>query len=352
MDRKAFVMDKLVKKLSDLRGISGFEYRINNAIAEEFEKYCDSVRIDALGSVIAYRSCGKEDAPKVMVEAHMDEIGLITTSITDEGYITFANVGGVDERILPSLEAVVHGKEDVCGVIGMPPVGDGDPEKSHKLKALAVDTGLCADKVKELVRVGDSITFAQSVGSLGEHQFSSKTMDDRASVATIIKVMKDLQGKELNCDVYAVAAVQEEVGCRGGKTTSFGICPDMAIAIDVTHGITPDNSENAVELGKGTAMSKGPNIHPKLVNRLEKTAKDNGIGYTVEIDGGATGTDAWEIQVSGCGVPTALMSIPLKYMHTSVETLDLRDIEATADVIREFILGLESDTSWLSLWQS
>lgn len=345
-------MDKLVRKLSDLRGISGFEYRINGVIADEFKKYCDSVTIDSLGSVIAVRRCGKENAPKVMIEAHMDEIGLIATSITDEGFITFANVGGVDERILPSLEVVVHGKEDVDGIIGMPPVGDGDPDKSHKLKALAVDTGLDAERVKELVRVGDSITFAQSVGRLGEHQFSSKTMDDRASVAAILQVMRDLEGKNLNCDVYAVAAVQEEVGCRGGKTTSFGIEPDMAIAIDVTHGITPDNSENAVELGKGTAMSKGPNIHPKLVERLEKTAVDNGIGYTIEIDGGATGTDAWEIQVSGGGVPTALMSIPLKYMHTSVETLDLRDIDATASVIREFILGLESDTSWLSLWKN
>lgn len=345
-------MDKLVRRLSDLRGISGFEGRINQAVADEFRKYCDSVEIDPLGSVIAVKKCGKANAPKVMIEAHMDEIGLIVTSITDNGFIIFSSVGGVDQRILPSLEVTVHGIEDVKGVIGIPPEIEGNPDKSYKMKELAVDTGLCADKVKELIKIGDSITFAQSVGRLGENQFSSKTMDDRASVAAIIKVMEDIADKDINCDVYAVAAVQEEVGCRGGKTTSFGINPDMAIAIDVTHGITPDNSENAIELGKGTAMSKGPNIHPKLVERLERTAKEKGIGYTVEIDGGATGTDAWEIQVSGGGIPTALMSIPLKYMHTSVETLDLRDLKATSNLIKEFILGLECDTSWLSLWQN
>ena len=344
-------MRKLLKKLSDLRGISGCEYRINDEIAKLFEPYCDSVYKDALGSVIACKKCGRKNAPKVMIEAHMDEIGLIVTSITDEGFITFTNVGGVDARILPSLEVTVHGKKDVKGIIGMPPISDTDPEKSFKTDQLAIDTALSADTVKSLISIGDSITLPQSVGKLGKHQFSAKTMDDRASVAAIITVMKNLRSTDLNCDLYAVAAVQEEVGCRGGKTTSFGIMPDMAIAIDVTHGITPDNSDNAVELGKGTAMSKGPNIHPKLVERLEKTAKDNGIGYAVEIDGGATGTDAWEIQVSGGGIPVALMSIPLKYMHTSVETLDIRDLEATSRLITEFIKGLEGDISWLSLWK-
>ena len=343
-------MEKIIKYLSDLRGISGHEYRINNAVKELFEPYCDNVYIDSLGSVIAVKKCGKADAPKVMLEAHMDEIGLIVTSITDEGYLCVSNVGGVDARILPSSEVTIHGKRDVLGIVGLPPKHTGDSEKSYKLKALMIDTGMKPCEVREIISVGDSVTLPQSVGKLGNGQFSAKTMDDRASVAAILKVMQDLQNVELNCDIYAVSAVQEEVGCRGGKTTSFGIMPDMAIAIDVTHGITPDNSENACEIGKGTAMSKGPNIHPKLVERLEATAKENGIPYTIEIDGGATGTDAWEIQVSGGGIPVALMSIPLKYMHTSVETLAISDVVDTARVICEFVKGLEGDTKWLSLW--
>ncbi len=343
-------MQNIIKKLSDLRGASGHEYRINNEIAEMFRPYCDDVRIDALGSVIAERKCGKENAPKVMLEAHMDEIGLVVKSITDEGYIYFSNLGGVDPRILPSSEVTIHGKSDVYGVVGMPPSTSYDAEKSYKLKDLAIDTGLAGDTVKSLVSVGDSITLPQSVGELGKEQFSAKTMDDRASVAAILKVLENVKDTDLNCDIYAVAAVQEEVGCRGGKTTSFSVMPDMAIAIDVTHGITPDNSDNAIEVGSGTAMSKGPNIHPRLVERLEKTAIENNIPYNIEIDGGATGTDAWEIQVSGGGIPVALMSIPLKYMHTSVETLAISDVMDTANVITEFVKGLEGDTSWLCLW--
>ena len=343
-------MQNLLKELSDLRGASGHEYRINKEIAKMFEYYCDEVRIDALGSVIAYKSCGEENAPKIMLEAHIDEIGLTVNSITDEGYIYFSNLGGVDQRILPSSEVIVHGKRDIEGIVGIPPSVMGDKDKSFKARELAIDTGLSAEAVKSIVSVGDSITLPQSVGELGNGQFSSKTMDDRASVAAILQVMENIKDCKLNCDIYAVGAVQEEVGCRGGKTTSFGIMPDMAIAIDVTHGITPDNSENAIEVGAGTAMSKGPNIHPKLVERLEKTATLNNIPYSIEIDGGATGTDAWEIQVSGGGIPVALMSIPLKYMHTSVETVAVSDVIDTARVITEFVKGLEGDTSWLSLW--
>ena len=343
-------MQNIIKKLSDLRGASGHEDRINSEIADMFRPYCDDVRIDALGSVIAVRKCGKENPPKVMLEAHMDEIGLVVKKITDEGYIYFSSLGGVDSRILPSSEVTIHGKKDVYGVVGMPPSAVFDEEKSYKIKDLAIDTGLDCDTVKSLITVGDSITLPQSVGSLGKEQFSAKTMDDRASVAAILKVMENIKDADLNCDIYAVAAVQEEVGCHGGKTTSFGIMPDMAIAIDVTHGITPDNSENAIEVGTGTAMSKGPNIHPRLVERLEKTAIDNNIPYNIEIDGGGTGTDAWEIQISGAGIPVALMSIPLKYMHTSVETLAISDVLNTARVITEFVKGLEGDTKWLCLW--
>lgn len=343
-------MRNLIKKLSDLRAVSGREYQSNGEVKDILMPYCDSVEIDQLGSVIGLKKSKKPDAPSIMIEAHLDEIGLMVTAITDDGYLKFTNVGGVDNRILPSLEVVVHGKRDVYGVIA--PSDNGDSSKSFKMNELYVDTALSKDEVGELICVGDSITFPQSVGELGKHQLSLKTMDDRASVAAIIDVLKRLDGTELNCNVYAVCAVQEEVGCRGGKTTSYGINPDMAIAIDVTHGITPDNSDNAIDVGSGTAMSKGPNIHPKLVERLEATAKEKGINYNIEIDGGATGTDAWEIQVSGGGVPTALMSIPLKYMHTSVETLDVRDIEATSELISEFIKGLEEDISWLSLWKS
>ena len=342
-------MRKLIKQLSDLRGISGFEYRLNNEIKKMLEPYADEVRTDALGNVIAIKRCGKENAPSVMVEAHCDEIGLMVTSVTKEGFITFANVGGVDPRILPSLEVTVHGKRDIFGVVGIKPAHLLEEGKSVKIRDMAIDTGLSGDEVKELVSVGDSITIAQSVGKLGSRQWSGKTLDDRASLAAVIQLMKNLKNVQLFADVYAVAAVQEEVGCRGGKVAAYGINPTMAIAIDVTHGITPDNSDGAFELGSGAVVAVGPNIHPMLSKRLFETAKKHKIKTETEVEGGDTGTDAWEMQVAADGIPTALLSIPLKYMHTSVETLAVSDVEAVTELLENFIKELEEDTSWLNL---
>ena len=341
-------MKKLIKKFSDMRGISGFEYRITDEIADMFREYCDEVRIDSLGSVIAVKKCGKDKAPRVMIEAHCDEIGLMVTSVTDEGYLTFANVGGVDERTLPQTEVVVHGKKDLWGVIGIKPAYLQEHGKTVKLSDMAVDTGLDAKEVREIVSVGDSITVAQSVGKLGKKQFSGKTLDDRASVAAIMTVMKNLKDIDIEVDVYAVAAVQEEVGCRGGKTTAYGINPDMAVAMDVCHGITPDNSECAFEVGTGAVLSVGPNLHPKLTDALFDVANRHGIKVSTDVDGGNTGTDAWTIQVARDGIPTALISIPLKYMHTSVETLAISDVKAAVKLLTEFIKEQRGEITWLN----
>lgn len=346
-------MKKLIKELSDLRGISGFEYRISDKIAEYFRPYADEVTIDTLGNIIAVKRCGKENAKKIMIEAHCDEIGLMVRDIDDRGFVTMAMVGGIDARILPSSEVVIHGKKDVPGVIGAKPPHlqeAGEAKKASKLTDMAIDTGMNADEVKKYVSVGDSITLAQSVGELGGGQFSGKTLDDRAGVAALITTMKNLMKIKTDVDVYAVAAVQEEVGLRGAKTAAYSINPDLAIAVDVCHGITPDNSDNAFETGSGAVISIGPNIHPKLQKRLSETAEKYHVKTELDVDGGDTGTDAWAIQVSRCGVPTALLSIPLKYMHTSVETLSVSDVSAVSELLTYFIQNLDDSLEeWLCL---
>ena len=346
-------MKKLIKELSDLRGISGFEYRISDKIAEYFRPYADEVTVDTLGNVIAVKRCGKENAKKIMIEAHCDEIGLMVRDIDDRGFITVAMVGGIDARILPSLEVVIHGRKDVPGVIGAKPphLQEADEaKKASKLTDMAIDTGMNADEVKKYVSVGDSITLAQSVGELGGGQFSGKTLDDRAGVAALITTMKNLMKIKTDVDVYAVAAVQEEVGLRGAKTAAYSINPDLAIAVDVCHGITPDNSDNAFETGSGAVISIGPNIHPKLQKRLSETAEKYHVKTELDVDGGDTGTDTWAIQVSRCGVPTALLSIPLKYMHTSVETLNVSDVSAVSELLTYFIQNLDDSLEeWLCL---
>lgn len=346
-------MKKLIKELSDLRGISGFEYRISDKIAEYFRPYADDVAVDTLGNVIAVKRCGKENAKKIMIEAHCDEIGLMVRDIDDRGFVTMAMVGGIDTRILPSSEVVIHGRKDVPGVIGAKPphLQEADEaKKASKLTDMAIDTGMNADEVKKYVSVGDSITLAQSVGELGGGQFSGKTLDDRAGVAALITTMKNLMKIKTDVDVYAVAAVQEEVGLRGAKTAAYSINPNLAIAVDVCHGITPDNSDNAFETGSGAVISIGPNIHPKLQKRLSETAEKYHVKTELDVDGGDTGTDAWAIQVSRCGVPTALLSIPLKYMHTSVETLSVSDVSAVSELLTYFIQNLDDSLEeWLCL---
>lgn len=346
-------MKKLIKELSDLRGISGFEYRISDKIAEYFRPYADDVTVDTLGNVIAVKRCGKENAKKIMIEAHCDEIGLMVRDIDDRGFVAMAMVGGIDTRILPSSEVVIHGRKDVPGVIGAKPphLQEADEaKKASKLTDMAIDTGMNAGEVKKYVSVGDSITLAQSVGELGGGQFSGKTLDDRAGVAALITTMKNLMKIKTDVDVYAVAAVQEEVGLRGAKTAAYSINPNLAVAVDVCHGITPDNSDNAFETGSGAVISIGPNIHPKLQKRLSETAEKYHVKTELDVDGGDTGTDAWAIQVSRCGVPTALLSIPLKYMHTSVETLSVSDVSAVSELLTYFIQNLDDSLEeWLCL---
>ncbi len=344
-------MESLIKELSDLRGLSGFEYRLTDRIKEKFAPYADEVYSDKLNNVIAVKRCGKPNARKVMIEAHCDEIGLMVSDIDENGFLTFVNIGGVDPRILPALEVVVHGKQDLTGVIGAkPPHLQAPDEAKHSasIKDMAIDVGMDYDEVSKIVSVGDSVTIAQSVGKLGENQFSGKTLDDRASVAALIDIMKSLERIKLEVDVYAVAAVQEEVGCRGAKVATYEIEPDIAVAIDVCHGITPDNSYNAFELGSGAILSAGPNIQPQLQKRLEDTAKKYNIKTELDVCGGNTGTDGWVMQVSRTGVPTAVISIPLKYMHTSVETLDLADVKAVSSLLTFFIQDIDANMEeWL-----
>ena len=344
-------MKELLEKLSALRGISGNEFKISNVISDVLRPYADEVYSDKLGNVIAVKKCGKSDAPKLMIEAHMDEIGLMVRDINDDGFIGFVNIGGVDSRILPGGEVIVHGTRDIKGVIGAKPPHLQTAEEAKKaipMTDMVIDTGLKAEEVKELVSVGDAITVRGDFCTLLSGRVAGKSLDDRAGVAALVKVLESLDGKQLDCDIYAVAAVCEEVGGRGAAVAGYSIMPDIAIVIDVTHGLTPDNSKNGFELGSGVAIAKGPNLHPNVTNRLISIAKEKEIKYTIEVEGGDTGTDAWILQVVGTGIATALLSIPLRYMHTTVETLDTSDVDALCDLITEFCAGIDDNVEeWL-----
>ncbi len=333
-----------IKKLSDLCAVSGNENKISKDIIALFDKYCDKVYTDALSNVIGVKK-GKNSDDKIMIEAHMDEIGMMVTKITDEGFIKFTNIGGIDFRILPGNEVTVHGKKDLFGVVGaIAPhlLSYDDLNKVIPKDKLFIDIGLNKEEAEELVSVGDTITFKSEFTLLNKKYIATKSQDDRTSITVILDVLESLKNVVLPYDLYVVAAVQEEVGLRGSATVAYGIDPDAAIAIDVCHGNTPDAADSTFKLTDGTVFEVGPNISKKLANYIMNVMDKNNIKYNIEACGGNTGTDAWAMQIAKNGIPTALFSLPLRYMHTPYEVSCIDDIKQTSEAICAFLKSVES----------
>ncbi len=332
---------KLIQELSNLSGVSGYEHNVSDYVSQLFGQYCDQVHTDPLGNVIALKKSTFPNAKKLMIEAHMDEIGLMVTDIDADGFISFAQVGGIDARILPANEVVVHGIEDIYGIVGAKPphlMTAEDRDKTTPMDKLYIDTGYSREQLIKMVQPGDTVTFRNKTLMLKNNIISTKSQDDRTSVAVLVSVMKKLAGYLAHYDIYYCACVQEEVGLRGARTAAYGINPDMAIVIDVCHATTPDSSsDEAFDFECGAVLAKGPNIHPKLLDCVISVMDDVGIKYELEVEGGDTGTDAWAVQVSRCGIPTVLFSIPLRYMHTPVETVCAGDLSQIVNAICSFI---------------
>ena len=327
--------------LSEAVGVSGYENERSEIILGYLKERCDQAWIDKFGNVIGLKK-GKGKG-SLMLSAHMDEIGLMVAGIDKRGFIGVTQVGGIDQRTLLAHEVIIHGRQKVYGVIGVKPPHITTPEedrKSVRLEHLLIDTGYGADEVRELVSVGDIITINRKVVELKNNRLAGKCMDDTAGVASYAVVLDKLRGFDHDLDVYFVASAQEEVGLRGARTAAQVIEPDMAIALDVGFGKSSEGADDGeTMLGEGVEISLGPNINRKMFARLKEVAKKNGIKYQVTVSPGMTGTDARIIQITGKGVATALLSVPTKYMHTSVETVCLDDIETMGRLLAEFIIS-------------
>ena len=297
-----------------------------------------------MGNVVGTVFSKKENAKSVMIEAHIDGIGLMVSDISKEGFLSFVPVGGVDSAILPGAEVWVFGKEKLYGVIGAKPphLQSGGAKEAAKISDMVIDIGLSGEKAKELVRVGDMVCFAETVCALSKKVLSGKSFDDRAGLISLLSCVEELSGKDLPFDLHIVAAVQEEVGLRGATMVTERLAPDCAFVVDVCHGDTPDGgSESIFKLGSGAVISFGPNIHPYLSNLAKTVAGREKIPFSCDADGGDTGTDAWAVQVAGLGVPVLLLSIPLRYMHTTVETLHYDDVKAVGELLAACIENLD-----------
>lgn len=332
--------------LSTGSGVSGYESSIASLVMERFKTITDEVHCDTFGNVYALKK-GNSQRAKLMLTAHMDEIGLIVNKIDPRGFLSFTSIGGVDQRTLLSQEVHVHGLQTIPGIIGsLPPhlLQNGDSDQAVKMEDMTIDVGLSFEKIKEVIQIGDVITLRQETYPLLNNVIAGKSLDDRAGVVVLMVCLEELAHLKHSHDVIAVATTQEEVGIRGAFTSAYTLNPDLAVAIDVTHASTPDTKgQTTIDLSKGPAVALGPNIHPAIYRHFSETAQEHRLPIQLEPLPGASGTDAWAIQVSQAGIPTGLLSIPLRYMHTTVETLDLQDVLNSGKLLAHFISSLPDD---------
>ena len=301
------------------------------------KEYCKTEKSDTL-TVIGYLK-GDSDYT-LMLDAHIDQIAMIVTDIDDNGFLTVAKSGGIDIRALPSRRVTVHGKEKVAAVFCATPPHLSSGEKEYTdIADIKLDTALGA-KAKEIISIGDYVTFSADPCELLGTRVSGRSFDDRAAVACLIEVAKRLKDKKLPLNVAFVLSDGEELGMRGIRPAAFKVDPNEAIAIDVSFGDGIGISEDECgKLGEGSMIGISPALDRKISQKLIKTAKDNNIPYQTEVMGERTGTNADMIAVSRQGVRTCTLSIPLRNMHTEVETLDIKDLDSVCELLCAYILS-------------
>ncbi|SKA85106.1 endoglucanase [Caloramator quimbayensis] len=337
MEGKEFLV-----KLSNSVAISGYENNLHPILKEYFKNYVDEIKYGTLGDFIGIKK-GKGGL-KIMIAAHMDEVGLMVTNINERGFVEFRSIIGVDSKILPAQEVIIHGKKEVYGVVGAKPphvLTNEELKKAIDTDDMLIDTGLKREVLMDLVSPGDLISIKRDASNLLGDFITGKALDDRAGICAMFECAKILKNTEHYADVYFVGTVMEEAGLRGARTVANIINPDIGIAIDVTSADKYAKDDIQVECGKNIKIAVGPNIHPELVEKLIKTADKNDIPFKIVAEPGRTGTDAWAIQVSGEGVATLLISIPIKYMHTSTEVINYSDVEKAGKLIASFIASLK-----------
>jgi endoglucanase len=334
----------LLVKLSNNFGISGSEYKLHGILEEYFKEVTDEIKIGKLGDFAAIKKGTSDGKVKIMISAHADEIGLIVTEIDDRGFVHFANVSGVDPKTLPAQEVIIYGNKEVYGVIGAKPphvLTPEDMKQAIKMEDMVIDTGMTKEELSEFVSVGDFITPKRECVNLLGDFMTGKAFDDRASIAAMFECAKELQNLKHTADVYFVSSTQEERGSMGARVMTHEINPDIGIAIDVTFGDKYANPDITAECGKHAEITIGGNIHPELSEMLIKVADDYNIPYVLDVTAGGTGTDARVIQLARDGIATLLVSIPIKYMHTSTETLSYKDVKRIGRLLALFISSIK-----------
>jgi endoglucanase len=336
-----------LKRILETPSPSGYEQPVQEVVRQFAAAFADEVSTDVHGNVIAVRNPG---APlRVMLAGHCDQIGFLVRYIDAEGYIYVHAIGGWDPQIAVGQRMMVWtAGGPVFGVISRKPIHlltDEERKQVVKLKDIWLDIG-AKDQAQaaSMVRIGDPVTLELGFRPMLNSRASSPSMDDKTGLWVAIEALRRTQGKELKCSLYAVSTVQEEIGLRGARTSAFRIDPHVGIAVDVCHATdcpTVDKKqEGDISLDKGPVIYRGPNMNPRLVDRLIETATAAQLPHQLAANGGATGTDANMIQINRSGVAAGLIGVPNRYMHSPVEVISLDDLDHAAELLSQFALGL------------
>lgn len=335
---KVQIIADMLTALCRITGISGDETNAAMVALEFLKFYCPDARISH-GNVIGTCGSTDPDAPHVLLDAHIDQIGMIVTSITDDGFVTVGNVGGIDRRLLPAQRVHLHGSRVIDGVVcAMPPhLTDGE-EKVPKFEDIRIDTGFSAEELRQIISPGDSVTFAGNIARMLGDRFTSPALDDRCGVAAILSALHSVKDEELPCRVTVLFSTQEEVGERGAKIGCFAANPDIALAVDVSFARNLGDSETKTgKMGEGPMIGYSPSLSRTVSRTLSRIADEEGIPWQYEVMAGTTGTNADQFSVCREGVKACTVSIPLRYMHTPAEIISLRDVIMTGNLLAGYL---------------
>lgn len=332
-------------RLCEAPGVTGFERPAAETAAELLRPLCDEVEIDAAGTVHGVRRCGRPGAKTVLLDAHIDQIGFLVTEALDGGFLRFAPIGGVDPRMLLGCEMEILTEPPLFGIVSSTPphlLKPGEENKSIPVQEMLLDTGL--QDARAAVPVGTPAVFAERMVQLTPDSITGKCLDDRAGVYAILQALERLQGAGLAVDLAVQFSVQEEVTSLGAMTGAFRVRPDYAIAVDVSHAKTPDApADDTFAYGGGVMIGMGPNFNTPLTKALIRTARAEAMDYQLEVMAGNTGTNAWEMQIAACGTAMALLSIPLRYMHTPIESIKLADLDSVSGLLYHFLRNFDGE---------
>lgn len=330
----------ILEKLTSANGVSGDEGEAARTAADILSAYMP-VKIEKSGNVVGFL---KGEGPIIMLEAHLDQIGLVVTNIDKSGFIRFTKCGGADIRVLPAANVTVIGKDkkEIDGiVISTPPhlSKDEDRKKFKSLDELAIDVGLSCEEASKIISPGDRVVYKKSFGSLMNGRLYGTSFDDRAGVASVLRAVDLIKDKKLGCSLCVLFATLEETTGGGAAVGAFSEQPDESISVDVSFADSPGVPEHKTgKLGGGVMIGIAPTLDSEISNKLIEIARAKNIKYQTEVMGGHTSTNADKISVSGKGVKTGLLSVPLRNMHSAVEVLEIDDIEAVARLMAEYVL--------------